>query len=129
MSNELLSETLSAYFAHHVDNVLGNYTTVTDREYDVPADVCTVWTSACSHDINQSMDALKDRIRARTRVNNVSIYASKKNGFRIVLTGCLPEYKRWSQTQLRIRNLEAIHYFVLGILITLAISVFYLSNK
>lgn len=128
MNNELLSETVSAYFAHHVDSVLGAYTNVTDREYNTQTDVCTVWTSACNQDINQSMDSLKDRIRVRTRAA-VTIYPTKKNGFRIVLTGCLSEYKRWSQTQLRIRNFEAIHYLMLGALIVLAIFVFYLSNK
>lgn len=124
MSNELLNETLSAFFAHHVDKILGAYTSVTDREYNALTDECTVWTSACSHDINQSMDSLRDRLRMRTAVDSVSIYASKKNGFRIVLSGCLEPYKRWSRTQLRIRNLEAIHYFVLGALIVLAVFVF-----
>lgn len=128
MNVELLNETVSAYFAGHVDMVLGDCVRVTDREFDPLTDVCTVWTSSASKDIAHSIYALQERLRARTGVKDVSIYATKK-GFSVVLTGCIDEYKKWSSRQLRISASERIIYLLLGVLAAAICFVLYLCNK
>lgn len=127
MNSELLNETVSAYYAGHVDAVMGDYVRVTDREFDPSTDVCTVWTSAASKDIGHSIFALQERVRMRTGVRDVSIYATKK-GFSVVLTGCIDTYKRWSQRQLQISMPEKLIYFLLGCLVATCV-VFYLCNR
>lgn len=117
MNNELVKETVSAYYAGHVDVVMGQYVRITAREYNTETDVCTVWTTSASKDIGSSVFAIQERLRIRTGVKEVSIYATKA-GFSVVLSGCIDEYRRWAQKQLRLRMPERIIYFLLGVVMT-----------
>lgn len=126
MNSDLLNETVSAYFAGHVDAVMGDFVRITDREFDPLTDTCTVWTTPANKDISHSMFALQERIRMRTGVSGVSVYATSK-GFSIVLSGCMNEYRRWSRKQLNMRGYERLVYILLGALA--ACLVFYLCNR
>lgn len=129
MATELLSDTVGAHFAARVNHLLDSYMSVVEHEYDVTDDVCRLWTTVTSNDMAQSMTALEVKIRARTRVSTVSIFVCKKGGFRIELRGCIDEYKRWSQMQLRIRNSDRLLYFIFGLLVSCAVLVFYLFHR
>lgn len=128
-NNDLLSDTVGAHFAGRVSRLLGDSVSVTECEYDVAADVCMLWTSAATDNIGSSMTSLEAKIRARTRVSSVAIYACKKGVFRIELHGCIGEYKRWSQIQLRIRDTDRLLFFLFGLLASLAGVIFYLCYR
>ena len=125
MNVELLSDTIGAHFSSRVEAVLGDYVRVTECDYDINKDVCRLWTSTVAGDVGQSMHALEVKIRTRTRVNAVSIFACKKGGLRVELHGCMSEYKRWSRSQLRIRNTERLVYFLFGLLAAVVFYLFY----
>ncbi len=129
LKNEILSDTVGAHFAGRVQRVLGDWVSVAGYEYDVGLDVCELWTSAPTNACDMSIASLDVKIRARTRVASVSTYPRKKQGFRIELRGCLGEYKRWTQMQLRIRNTDRLLFFLFGLLASLAAFIFYLCYR
>lgn len=129
MTIELLSDTVGAHFAGRVNRLLDGYMSISEHEYDVAADECRLWTTVTSNDMGQSMTSLEAKLRARTRVKTVSIFVCKKGGFRIDLHGCMDEYKRWSQMQLRIRNTDRLLYFMFGLFVAGAGFIFYLFHR
>lgn len=129
MNSELLCTTIGAHFAGRVEALLGDYVHITECDYDAAADVCRLLTSAASKTMGLTMQTLETKIRARTRVTTVSIYACEKGRFRIELHGCMEEYTRWSKLQLRISSTERLLYFVFGLFFSLACFVFYLFYR
>lgn len=127
MNADLLSETISAYFAGHVDAVMGEFVSITAREFDAAKDTCTVWTTQAKKDVAHSVFVLERRLKMRTNVTEVTIYVTHK-GLSIVLKGCIDEYKKWSQRQLRLRSPERFIYLLIGALVA-AFFIYVLDKK
>lgn len=129
MNNKLLVDTVAAHFAGRVNFLLGDYVSIDECDYDSASDTCTVLTTAASTNVGESTLALEAKIKARTRVDSVSIYMMKKGPLKVVLRGCMAEYKRWTRAQLRLGNTERLLYLLLGFLACLACAAVYLHHR